>query len=467
MKFKLSRTTALVGAVAVAAGVLLTLAGPANAALVGTPVGSDTGNGNLTFSPSSGLAGAAPTWHTLTACPAADQSGAALFVNTTDVTGPALISPSVAGVLVSSPFSGTISGGDLGAAVLGSFVGPTSFPNTYELVVGCKDSSAHYHYVQDAFVTFTAAGDWSISATSTVQDNRPAATVAVDAFTPSSVASGTPVTLSAHVTGTAPVVGSLQFKVDGTAVGSPVAVSAAGAVTLPNVTTGPSGLISDGAHTVTAAFTAAASPTSAVKDGADTVGSALNIQGAAGENLTVNVQADEGTFTYTVQTSPTVVLNPATGAGIDSKGHLGSFGSGTFNYAAPMNPVTVHDFRQQSKPGWHVNGVVSNFLGVSGAGSGKTIPGGDLGWHPIVTSQTSGVTAGPDVTPGAASPTLFGTATGGIDTAFTGGSDLAAAAVGGGQNDTVLNANLSLVVPDSTLPGTYNATLTFTAIDHP
>ena len=123
-----------------------------------------------------------------------------------------------------------------------------------------------------------------------------------------------------------------------------IPVAAAGVFTLPNVTTGSAGTIHDGSHTVTAAFTAAAAPTSAVKSFTDAVGASLTIQGASSENLTVNIGAEEGAFTYTVG-SGTVSLAPQTGTGYDALGHNGTFGSGTFTYVAAINPVTVNDLR--------------------------------------------------------------------------------------------------------------------------
>ena len=483
MKINISRTVVMTAALAVAAGGLLAFAGsaaatnpPASAStFIGTAQLPASANGKLQFSATSGSESTAVTWSTNTAIGASAQS-AELQVETTASPAVEQITNSITAPQANSQLSFgspiTTQGGFTGGTLVDSILGAASNADTaaisstgatFEVFVSSGDASSNYTPVFDAFVTIFPDFSFQISSSNPVV-GRPAATVAVQPIT--SVPSGSPVTVNVAIDATA--VGTLSIFADGstTALATKTITDPSGPVAF-TINTGAGAAapnLADGSHTITASFTpGSGSPASGVGAGADTTGASVSIQGATSENITVNVQADEGTFSYTVG-SGTVNLLPKTGTGYDSKGHAGSFGSGTFNYTGAINPVTVHDYRQQSKPGWYVNGVVSDFTGPAGA----TIDGKDLGWTPSVTSQTSGVTAGSAITP--VTPGLKGTGPGGIvhgnsSSAVSGGGDLADAVVGGGQNDTVLGAGLTLVAPDTTKPGTYNATLTFTAFD--
>ncbi|WQB72836.1 Ig-like domain repeat protein [Prescottella equi] len=93
----------------------------------------------------------------------------------------------------------------------------------------------------------TAIANSSQSAAQIVQVNAPAAT-GTTVSVPGTAVTGTPVTLSASVT-PANAVGTVQFKDNGSSIGSPVAVTA-GQATLPHTFT------TAGAHSITADFVA-------------------------------------------------------------------------------------------------------------------------------------------------------------------------------------------------------------------
>ncbi|WP_221296812.1 beta strand repeat-containing protein [Prescottella equi] len=93
----------------------------------------------------------------------------------------------------------------------------------------------------------TAIANSSQSAAQNVQVNAPAAT-GTTVSVPGTAVTGTPVTLSASVT-PANAVGTVQFKDNGSSIGSPVAVTA-GQATLPHTFT------TAGAHSITADFVA-------------------------------------------------------------------------------------------------------------------------------------------------------------------------------------------------------------------
>lgn len=98
-------------------------------------------------------------------------------------------------------------------------------------------------------------------------------------------------------------------------------------------------------------------------------------------------------------------------------------------------------------------GIDANYIGYGtglGDGAGHTIPGQNLGWTPsaIDLAPAQSVTLGPSIAP---------TAGGGLGLAQT-------LATGTGLGTAHLGAALDLDVPTTTLPGTYSATLTLTAI---
>jgi hypothetical protein len=158
---------------------------------------------------------------------------------------------------------------------------------------------------------------------------------------------------------------------------------------------------------------------------------------SASEQVQTTV-TQQGGLTMSVDSAAPVVL-PTPALTGDASG-LASSGA--------MNTVTVTDTRSQS-PGWNVVGQVGDFSN----GAGGTIAAGSLGWDPDVVDSATGqnVTPGAVVAPGPG---------GGLGTA----RQLATAAAGSARGTARLGATLNLLVPTSTDPGTYTATLTLTAI---
>jgi Bacterial Ig-like domain (group 3) len=117
-----------------------------------------------------------------------------------------------------------------------------------------------------------------------------------------------------------------------------------------------------------------------------------------------------------------------------------------------LKPVTVTDTRAGNF-GWSVSGQVSDFV----AGTQK-INGANLGWTPSVIDHATAQV----VTAGAAVAPANGVAP---DAASSAGLKVSRTlATGTGLGTSHLGAGLSLQAPTSTLPGTYVATLTLTAI---
>ncbi|WBB99837.1 MULTISPECIES: choice-of-anchor M domain-containing protein [unclassified Solwaraspora] len=113
-----------------------------------------------------------------------------------------------------------------------------------------------------------------------------------------------------------------------------------------------------------------------------------------------------------------------------------------------LRPVRVTDTRAAA-PGWTASGQVSDF--TSGT---ETLSGAFLGWTPRIVSRpgTATVTAGASVAPG------FPSGQGLLDS-----SPLAVGAAGA-RGTSELGAGLRIEAPTTQAPGTYSATITFTAI---
>jgi surface-anchored protein len=114
-----------------------------------------------------------------------------------------------------------------------------------------------------------------------------------------------------------------------------------------------------------------------------------------------------------------------------------------------LRPVTVTDTRSTA-PGWVVSGQVGDFTAGDDVLSGQ-----HLGWAPLVAGQPEdgGVVPGETVLPG-----LDGE--GGLSAS----SPLAVAEAGNGFGTSRLGAGLRIQAPTTLTPGTYQATITFTAI---
>lgn len=254
------------------------------------------------------------------------------------------------------------------------------------------------------------------------------------------VLQGASVTLTGSVTSTAGTpAGSIQFKDGGTNLGAAVPVNSGTATT--STTT-----LTPGSHQLSANFVPTDPTAFAASSSQPT---ALTVTGTgpppATETITTTITA--GSLVISVANTnvvlPTPVLNPA-GTLLTTSGRI--------------NPVTVVDTRADN-PGWTVSGQVSDFSD----GSNHAINGGNLGWVPNVvdkaTSQT--VTAGGTIAPDNGIEPMATPASGvGLSTSRT----LATAAASAGIGTAHLDALLNLSAPTSTPAGTYNATLTLTAI---
>jgi hypothetical protein len=142
-------------------------------------------------------------------------------------------------------------------------------------------------------------------------------------------------------------------------------------------------------------------------------------------------------------------------------------GAGQFFQATgPLNQLTVVDTRD-TDPGFAVDGVMGQFSNGT-----DSFGGGQLGWHPIVTSTTPSFTttdgssytqtvaAGGDVAPNTQD------SAGGLGSsgASGNGETLASAAAGHGLGIAKLDANLTLWIPVFAQNGTYTGTLTISAV---
>ncbi|PZF84854.1 hypothetical protein C1I92_07270 [Jiangella anatolica] len=117
--------------------------------------------------------------------------------------------------------------------------------------------------------------------------------------------------------------------------------------------------------------------------------------------------------------------------------------------AGELRPVTVTDTRA-SAPGWVVSGQVGDF--TTGA---AVLTGAHLGWTPLVAGQAGDG----EVRPGDAVPPGLGAGAG-----LSVSSPLAVAAAGAGFGTSRLGADLLIEAPTTLVPGSYAATITFTAI---
>ncbi|WP_258195554.1 Ig-like domain-containing protein [Rhodococcus sp. OK519] len=219
--------------------------------------------------------------------------------------------------------------------------------------------------------TFTTTGAHSITAdfvagSGFVNSSASAQTVTVNASTsttlqvPASASTGTPVTLSASVT-PANAAGAVQFKDNGTAIGSPVAV-AAGQASVQH-TFGAAG-----SHDITAEFIAgpgfassAAAPQSVAVSNPDvTTSLSLSLPGSATTGSSVDLTATvspsnaQGTVQFTDNGSPigspvpvtngsAMLPHTFTGAGSHSVAANFVAGPGFVNSSAAAQTVTVSD----------------------------------------------------------------------------------------------------------------------------
>jgi Bacterial Ig-like domain (group 3) len=411
---RLSRTVLMLSLAGATAGATLLTAAVAQA-------GTGSEPGHLSLNPASGATTLTPTWSTTDGCPAGFQTSAVLAALNSDGSFGSYISPTVANP--TSAFSGTLQGDIANLISLSTNV---TNGGTSEFAVYCfsgPGGTGSSEPVQSTFVTLSANGSQYTTAGAQA---GPVATTTTLAATPNPAAVAATVTLTATVTAadSSSPVGSVQFEVGGTNIGSPVAVSGGTASTTTT-------FAAAGSQSLSAVFT----PTSATAYGASTgtFTEGVGTQAASGspEPVTVTVPA---TGTLSVAVNPGTVALAVTGLN----------GTGT------LQDVTVTDSRN-TYPGWSVSGQESVFTG-SGSAAGATMSGDQLGWVPtVVGSLQGGAVLGPTVAP--AAPGIGTTA--GL---------LAKAAAGQGVGTNVLSANLNLLIPAVQKAGPYTGSLAITYV---
>lgn len=282
----------------------------------------------------------------------------------------------------------------------------------------------------------TLAGSTSPAVTFVI--NSPPTTTTLTVTPSSPVNQGAAVTLTGNVTPTT-AAGNIQFKDGNNLLGAAVPVTNGTATT--STTT-----LSAGAHQLTANFVPTDPAAFAPSSSQPTTFSVTGTAPSATETITTTIAA--GSLVISVANT-NVVLQPPV---LNSAGTL-------LQTSGRINPVTVTDTRA-GNPGWTVSGQVSDFSDGATPTPNK-INGGNLGWTPNVVDSAASqtVAAGGTIAPdNGIAPTA--TPTTGLSTSRT----LATAAPNAGTGTAHLDALLNLNAPTSTPAGTYNATLTLTAI---
>jgi hypothetical protein len=367
-------------------------------------------------------------------------------------------SPVTAGVSVAFTAAVTASAGTAvgtvqlfdGTTAIGS---PTAVDGSGMATISTAFAAGN-HSITAAFTGATGFGN-SVSAPIAYVVNPGAADVTNTALSisPAAASSVDPVTLTASVTDTTvpatKPVGAVQFADGGVNLGSPVAVSAAGTAALTQSFTA-------GAHSFTASFVptnAALFNPSASTSQAYTVTAFAGVTASEVIETTINA----GSLTISVSDNSKVVLpSPVLNA-------AGTFLTTASNSAlSRLHAVTVTDTRA-GNPGWVASGQVSDFQNTTGPTT-TPIAGVNLGWTPNVIDSSSGLVAAGSVVLPATAPLVAdpGSATAGVGLQVS--RTLASAAAGAGTGTSHLDAALALNVPTTVIAGTYDATLTLTAI---
>lgn len=335
-----------------------------------------------------------------------------------------------------------------GATAVGA---PTAIDASGNATISTSFSTTGTHNITAAFTGgFGFGNSVSTPPLAYVVNATPAdATNTALSISPATASTIDPVTLTASVTDTTTPAshpgGTVQFADGGVNVGSPVAVSAAGLAALTQV-------YAAGPHSFTASFVptnAALFQPSASTSQAYTVTTFSGVTASE----TIETTIDAGSLTISVADNSKVVLpNPVLNA-------AGTYLQTASNSAASrLHVVTVTDTRA-GNPGWVASGQVSDFTSTTST----VIAGVNLGWTPNVIDSSSGLVApGPVVNP-AAPPLVADPAVATADGLHV-SRTLATAAAGAGTGTTHLDAALALNVPTTVLAGTYDATLTLTAI---
>jgi hypothetical protein len=334
-----------------------------------------------------------------------------------------------------------------GATAVGS---PTAIDASGNVTISTSFSTGGSHSITAAFTGGAGFGNsvstalvYTVNVVVTPADH----TATALSISPASATTADAVTLTAAVSDTDNAatnpVGTVQFADGGVSVGSPVTVTGG--------TAALTGTYALGAHSFTASFT----PTNV----ANFLASASTSQpytvtaftgSSASEILETTITA--GSLIISVTDNSKVILpSPTLNA---TATYLTTTGA--------LHTVTVADTRA-GNPGWVASGVVSDFQNTTGPTT-TPIAGVNLGWTPNVVDSNPGQTIVPgavvlpQTAPLAADPAVATAA--GLHVART----LASAAAGAGTGTAHLGAALALNVPTTVIAGTYDATLTLTAI---
>ena len=123
-------------------------------------------------------------------------------------------------------------------------------------------------------------------------------------------------------------------------------------------------------------------------------------------------------------------------------------GGNHFEAGGKINPISVTDSRRSLAP-WSISASVSDFRDA-----GKTFSGSYLGWSPRVLQSGAGAQAGDSVASGYTDQGKGLSVSRGLGSADQGHT----------RGTAKLGADLSLKIPDSVEKGSYQATLTITAL---
>jgi len=162
--------------------------------------------------------------------------------------------------------------------------------------------------------------------------------------------------------------------------------------------------------------------------------------GGAGDGdqpvVVVVPEPDAGEFTWTIDSASSLVN---LGVAVENGDHFAATGV--------LNPVRVTDTRIDT-PAWAVTAQLSDFTA-----GGQTVSGKYLGWTPNVSENDGGAVPG--------APVVSGFVSG---EGLSASSTLGNAPAGHSRGSALLGADLDLQLPVSVGAGTYNATLTLTAL---
>jgi hypothetical protein len=229
MSINMRRLIAVGAAVTVAAGLAVVGAGTANAATIGTVTGS----------PASGLtASTLFNFKTSSLCPAPADT------ITGSINGPGWVNIAAFSANQTNLADSNTSGVPI-AETLANTANSNSVAlvdGTYTVTLSCVDSGT-FATVADFVGSYTVTG----ANFAFVAPVAPASTTTLSVSPASPQTIGTPITLTANVTSTVPVAGTVQFKDGTTNLGAPVAVTGGSAVLTTSALTG-------GPHSLTAAF---------------------------------------------------------------------------------------------------------------------------------------------------------------------------------------------------------------------